>query len=92
MPDKDFHVDLSVGPCWVMVEGFSGLAVDSKAIIVPPVGVATKEYLDSLVHEVTHQTLPHLSEAEVVRVAGDITMVLWKRGYRLPRRTKKLKS
>lgn len=83
MADKDFRVQLSVGSCWVMIQDFAGLAVQGRSIVVPPNGVHTKDYMDTLIHETAHMTLPDLSEAEIVRVAGDIAEVLWRRGYRL---------
>lgn len=80
---KDFHVELSTGPCWVMVEDYLGLAAEERTIYVAPKAMKTKEYLDTIVHETAHLTMPGLPEADIVRLGKDIAEVLWKRGYRL---------
>jgi hypothetical protein len=90
----DFEVRLSTGMCWVVVGDYLGLALykDQQHIVVPPKHVNTKEYLDSLCHEVTHLSMPDASEEEVSRVSSDIAEVLWRRGYRLPKRRKKIEK
>ena len=83
---QDFEVELSTGPCWVVVGDYLGLALykDRQHVVVPPKNVNGEEYLDSLCHEVAHLSMPQAGEDEVSRVARDISKVLWKRGYRLP--------
>jgi hypothetical protein len=83
---KDFSVSLSTGPAWVFVEELQGLATDGRSIFIAPKHCPTKNYMDTVVHETLHLSLPGLSEEEVARIAGDITEVLWKRGYRLPKK------
>lgn len=85
---SDFVAKLSTGEWVVVVAECSGVTVNQKAIVVPLKNASGKEYLDTVVHETVHAALPHATEAEVIRLAKDVTEVLWKRGYRLPR-TKK---
>jgi hypothetical protein len=90
---EDFEANLSTGTCWVMLGDYAGLALykDKQHIVVPPKNVHGKDYMDSLCHEVGHLSMPKASEEEVARLAGDITEVLWKRGYRLPKPPKRRK-
>jgi hypothetical protein len=93
----DFEADLSTGKVFVVVESLKelkGFALDKPSIVVPPVAIHTKDYMDSLCHECAHMSLPNATEAEVSRIAADITEVLWKRGYRLPlpKKRKKVKD
>jgi hypothetical protein len=43
-----------------------------------------QELLDSWLHEGLHVAKPRMSEAEVREVAGFLTELLWKAGYRHP--------
>jgi hypothetical protein len=90
----DFEVELSTGPCWVLLGDYLGLALykDRQHIVVPPKNTGSEDYLNSICHEVAHLSLPEASEAEVHRVATDISKVLWKRGYRLPKVKKQRKT
>lgn len=42
----------------------------------------SKDYLDSLVHEVLHRELPELSEQQVIEIAAAMTAAIWRRNYR----------
>lgn len=84
----DFHVTLSTGRWCFVLEPLHGITVGNKGhervVVVPPCG-ETKDRLDTLIHETLHASKPSLSEAEVVRLAGDIAKVLWRAGYRRSR-------
>lgn len=88
---EDFAANLSTGLCYVVIGDYLGLALSKEAehLIVQPKNVNGKEYMDSVCHELLHIVLPDANEREVERLAGDITEVLWKRGYRLPKAKKK---
>ena len=40
------------------------------------------EYLDTLIHEITHCILPDLSETNVAKMARLYSRAIWKKGYR----------
>lgn len=80
----DYWANLSTGQWAVVIESYRGLTLSSKSIIVTPADPASKDYMDSFVHEALHASMQSMSEKEVVRVSHDIVEVLWKRGYRLP--------
>lgn len=80
---KDFWADLSTGKWAVVVEDDKGFSIDAKVIHIQRKRIFTKDYCDTVCHEVLHSSCPDMSEAEVARIAGDLTEVLWKRGYRL---------
>lgn len=83
---KDFVTKLSNGKVEIVVEPFVGLhTVDTMPTLVISGDRHTKDYMDTTFHEVLHNIFPDLSEAEIVRAAGDLTEVAWKMGYRLPR-------
>ena len=43
----------------------------------------SKDYLDTLIHEALHTIFPDMTEKIVVSVAGRLTRLLWRQGYRL---------
>lgn len=43
---------------------------------------ASKEYLDTLIHEMLHNFFPHAAEWRVGKVATKMANVLWKHSYR----------
>ena len=48
-----------------------------------------RDILDTFIHEATHIVQPELSEDAVIRIAENLTDVLWRSGYRrvnLPKR------
>jgi hypothetical protein len=73
------------------VEQQQGLTIETQAIVIPPVDVNGKNYLDTCCHEAAHAACPDMTEAQVDRLAGDLAEVLWKRGYRLPLHKKRKK-
>jgi len=82
----DFWAELSTGQWAVIVEdNAKGFTMPHKAIVIRQRDYASRDYLDTCVHESSHASRPDLSEKEVAKLAADITEVLWKRGYRLPR-------
>lgn len=86
----DFEAKLSTGTWLVIVEtDCKGVALAGKSIVIYQTDDQSKDYADTVIHETLHTSLPKLSEAEIDRVAGDITEVLWKRGYRLPKQKKR---
>lgn len=84
----DFEATLSTGRWLVIVEEQQGLTIETQAIVIKPVDIHARNYLDTMCHEVLHASLPGASETEVDRIAGDLAEVLWKRGYRLPKQKK----
>lgn len=78
---KDFAVALSSGKWIFVVEPIQGAALNGQVVVITP-SKESRERLDTFSHETLHTSLPSLSEAEVCRVAGDISRVLWKAGYR----------
>jgi len=74
---KVFHKDLSdlkrLGQAW---QEARIIDVDADA------HQKAKDLLDTYIHEVIHVALPTLEEEKVDRLAGEITEVLWGRGYR----------
>ena len=86
----DFEAKLSTGTWLVIVEtDCKGVALDGKSIVIYQKDEQSKDYADTVIHEVLHASLPKMSEAEVARVARDVTEVIWKRGYRLPKQKKR---
>lgn len=59
-----------------------GITVHERGVILIRKSRETRDRLDTFIHETLHSCNPALSEAEVSRVAGDISAVLWKAGYR----------
>lgn len=87
MPFKSFTATLSRGAHLV---NFHDGSDDGSYSRLPSINCDNprndQNTLDSLIHETLHQSLPKLSEREVVRVADDIACVLWHSGARFPRR------
>lgn len=92
---SDFTIRLSVGLIEVVQEPFAGLATSGETLIIDAYKrpdrqrgwSKRKNELDSWVHETIHKSRPDLSEAEVAKLARDITRVMWRAGYRrLPNR------
>ena len=46
----------------------------------------TKEYLDTLIHEMLHCFFPTLAEKHIARTAAKIARQIWKRNYRVKRK------
>ena len=42
----------------------------------------SKEYLDTLIHEMLHHHLPDLSESDVLAIATRMTNQIWRKNYR----------
>lgn len=78
----DFSVKLSTGTWTVIRTSFQGLTVWEGKVSIVHYSVSEKNYLDSHVHEALHAAERSFSEAEVVRLAKDITAYLWAAGYR----------
>jgi hypothetical protein len=88
----DFIADLSTGEWTVIVQDDTkGFTVPNQAIVIRQKDHASRDYMDTCVHETCHASLPDASERDVARLANDITEVLWKRGYRLPKPPKRRK-
>jgi len=90
MADLDHAlVLLSVG--WVHLKGsaWDGLSISGGRHILVLPDRNLKNEMDTWLHETLHQTLPDLSEREVVRVAKDLATVMWAAGYRRSASTKR---
>ena len=75
-------VALSTGRWTVELDDRVGFTCETPAIVILPKLPKSREYLNTVLHETLHATLPKISEKEVVRIAHDLTMVLWQIGYR----------
>lgn len=84
-PFANLRLKLSKGHMLVIQERAFGWAVEEPAIIITP-GQSGLFELDTITHECLHITRPDFSEAEVQRVAGDLSKTLWAMGYRRPAR------
>ena len=79
-------IKLSTGEWDIHTEPFAGLTCYERIIVLDTSeGVRNKEFMDTVIHEVIHASRKDLKEKAVVTLAGDITAVLWKMGYRLRR-------
>jgi hypothetical protein len=83
---RDFYANLSTGKWPVVVTPIEGATCHSRAIVILPNNVASKDYLDCACHESLHASNPDWDEATVSRTAGDLAEVLWKIGFRLIRK------
>lgn len=63
-------------------EGAVGLCYQGLGLIEIDPRQPSKEYLDTLIHELLHAYLPDMAEEEVARIATEITRVLWKKQFR----------
>lgn len=59
-----------------------GRCYHSERLIEIRTGQKPYERMDTLLHEALHAAKPRLSESEVDRLAGVLSEVLWKDGYR----------
>jgi hypothetical protein len=76
--NKPVHdTDDVVGQCWP----YSG----DRIIEIDP-RQCPKEYLDTLIHEATHELFPRMKESTVLRAGTTIANLLWRLGYRRVRR------
>lgn len=86
---QDFWAKLSTGEWSVIVTtDTKGVTLPCQSIVITQKEYLSRDYLDTCVHEACHASRDDMSEAEVEKLAGDITEVLWKRGYRLPKQRK----
>lgn len=83
---RDFYANLSTGKWPVVVTPIEGATCHTKAIVILPNKVESKNYMDCVCHECLHASNPDWSEDTVSRTAGDLAEVLWKMGYRLVRK------
>lgn len=82
----DFWADLTTGEWAVIVADDSkGFTMPHQAIVIRQQNYTSRDYLGTCIHEATHASRPDMSEAEVKALEADITEILWKRGYRLPK-------
>ena len=79
---KDFFVGLSNGVVQYIQEYYKGLMLSYNPTIIIFHGQKGSDEMDTWIHETLHVSLPKASEAEVRRIAGDVTKVLWMAGYR----------
>ena len=54
---------------------------DAKVIEIDP-RQKSKNYLDTLIHELLHVYNPEWSETKVSKTANEITDIIWKKNYR----------
>jgi hypothetical protein len=77
------NVNLSTGVWEIYTKPFNGLTCYKQTMVIDASEKkGTKDYLDSLVHEAIHASRKDFTEAEVIRLAKDITTVLWSLGIR----------
>jgi len=83
-------IKLSTGWWDIHTTPFAGLTCYRNTIVIDSgEPISTKEYMDTLVHETIHASRPDLSEAAVVKLAGDVTTMLWAAGYRLNKKRRR---
>jgi hypothetical protein len=89
----DFWATLSTGEWAVIVQDDAkGFTMPHKAIVIRQRDHGSRDYLGTCIHEATHASRPDMTEAEVQKLEADITEIVWKRGYRLPKPPKKRKA
>ena len=77
------NVKLTTGVWEIYDKPFKGLTCYKQTIVInDSEKKGSKDYLDSLVHEAIHASRKDFTEAEVIRLAKDITAVLWSLGIR----------
>ena len=90
---QDFWANLTTGKWGVIVTtDTKGVTLQGQSIVITQKDYLSRDYLGTCVHEATHASRPDMSEREVERLEADITEVLWKRGYRLPKQRKRKDS
>jgi len=81
---KDFTVVIS-SPRWKEKKlgrlGAWGLCYDDGQIEIDP-RLESKDYLDTLIHEMLHHHFPELEEEDVEMIATKMAKELWKANYR----------
>jgi hypothetical protein len=89
----DFEAKLSTGTWLVIVEtDCKGVTLAGQSMVIYQKDTQSRDYADTCIHECLHASDPDMSEDEVARIANDITEVMWKRGYRLPKPPKRSKK
>lgn len=68
-----FDVDKTVGQCWPDT-GDHLIEIDPRQ--------CPQEYLDTLIHEASHEFFPRMQEKTVLNLATSISRLLWRLGYR----------
>lgn len=81
-PYADQELKLSRGTVQIVQGDYKGVVTEGQTIVIVPGEKSETALMDTFIHEALHVTLPRLSEAEVVRVAGDLCKVLYSVGYR----------
>jgi predicted metalloprotease with PDZ domain len=69
--DKKLGRQRAVGLAWS----------DAKIIEIDP-RQTSKNYLDTLIHELLHVYNPEWSETKVTKTANEMTTIIWKKNYR----------
>jgi hypothetical protein len=73
---------LSTGDAVFINEENKGVMLPhAPSVVIDPRHHGADE-MDTWIHETLHVSINKMTEAEVRRVAADITTVLWKAGYR----------
>lgn len=75
------------GKRWVIhvYPSLCGLTVHaSRHIVLIGKQLHTKEFLDTIIHELIHAIRPDFSEQDVEQLSRRISHTLWRFGYRLP--------
>jgi hypothetical protein len=54
---------------------------DAKIIEIDP-RQTSKNYLDTLIHELLHVYAPNWSETKVNKIAKEMTQIIWQKNYR----------
>jgi hypothetical protein len=59
-----------------------GLCHQRQGLVEIDTRHCSKEYLDTMIHEMLHMYFPEAEEEKVTRVANKMTQVLWRRNFR----------
>jgi hypothetical protein len=81
----DFNLQLSTGNWTFVLQPIQGVTLNGRAVVITP-SKEGRNRLDTFIHETLHVSSPEMTEAEVNRIAGDISRVLWRAGYRVAKK------
>ena len=75
--DKIKVIDIKLGRQKAVGQAYT----DSKVIEIDP-RQTSKNYLDTLIHELLHVYNPEWSETKVSKTATEMTQIIWTKNYR----------
>ena len=76
-PNKIKVIDKKLGRQRAVGQAYS----DTRVIEIDP-RQTSKNYLDTLIHELLHVYNPEWSENKITKTANEMTAIIWKKNYR----------